>query len=493
MMHGAQMQLPQVIVQAGGQRLSQDELRGLDEVRVQQRLSMPSLCELSFFDLPGTPNAADDLAPGVSLWVGTRQAPDTPLFVGDITAVEHTYSPSGAHEVHVRGYDRLHQLRQQHQLRTFARATLVEVARQVAREYGLRIEAARSGLSWPLLIQHQQSDLELLVEISALGGLHLTLRGDILHLITLDGIGAPLPLRLSENLLEARLEMNNDLSRHLVTASGWDPLRAAFQTRIEAERNGLFNGRTAARQVGPGIRSAHHLVNEGTADEDHARALAQAEMDFRRTRETTLWGVACGDPVLRPGTPVEVTGTLPSLAGRYVLTEVTHLVNNRLGFVSEISSLPPAPRQRARGVTASVGVVSDVHDPDEYGRVKVRLPAYGDVETDWMGVLTPGAGPHKGLVIPPANGDTVLVLLVHEDPGQGIVLGGLYGARKVPDSGINLLGQVRRYTWSTPGGQRVQLDDSGDTIHLENGAGSYIKLDGDKVVIAGKAIDFRSR
>ena len=44
-----------------------------------------------------------------------------------------------------------------------------------------------------------------------------------------------------------------------------------------------------------------------------------------------------------------------------------------------------------------------------------------------MHVLTPGAGKGKGLIALPDVGDRVLILCSHQDPGQGIVLGGLYG------------------------------------------------------------------
>lgn len=54
--------------------------------------------------------------------------------------------------------------------------------------------------------------------------------------------------------------------------------------------------------------------------------------------EMTLWGVATGDARLRPGAPVDIVGVANAAAGRYVLTEVTHLVNTVQGFVSELSS-----------------------------------------------------------------------------------------------------------------------------------------------------------
>ena len=34
-----------------------------------------------------------------------------PLFVGEVTAVEHVYEPGHGREIRVRGYDRLHRTR----------------------------------------------------------------------------------------------------------------------------------------------------------------------------------------------------------------------------------------------------------------------------------------------------------------------------------------------------------------------------------------------
>ena len=150
--------------------------------------------------------------------------------------------------------------------------------------------------------------------------------------------------------------------------------------------------------------------------------------------------------------------------------------------------------------------MTQIDDPAKLGRVRVSLPTYGNVETDWMGVLSAGAGAGKGFMTLPDIGDHVLVLFAHKDPGQGVVLGGLYGVQEPPDVGIDG-GVVRRYTLLTPGGQRIRLDDGQQTIRLENSGGSYCELSpqkvrvhaavdleieapGQRVVIRGKNIDF---
>ena len=227
----------------------------------------------------------------------------------------------------------------------------------------------------------------------------------------------------------------------------------------------------------------------------------------RIAREVTLCGVAQGDAALMPGVTVDISGVASPLEGRYVLTSVTHLVDRRRGFVSEISTLPPAAESRSQAATVLWGTVSRVDDPDKLGRVRASLPTLGNVETNWMGVVAVGAGNGKGLVFLPNVGDQVLVLLIASDASQAVVLGGLFGVNGPGDYGVEDRA-VQRFTLGTAGGQKIQLDDAGETLRLQNKAGSYleftpkrtllhsvveleIEAPGQPVVIKGKTIDFR--
>jgi phage protein D/phage baseplate assembly protein gpV len=497
--------LPEVQVEAEGVSLAAEDLNALAGIRVQQRLSLPTLCELTFSDPPGPLTAAARLEPGTALRV-VVVGQHEPLFVGQVTAVEHCYEPAGGREIRVRGYDLLHQLRKRQSVRAHVQVTTRDLAQELVADLGLTVQAAEPGPLWPRLIQYRQSDLELLQEVAERCGLYLAVRGNVLHLLTLQGIGEAVPLVVGETLLEARIEINADTACRSVEAVGWD---TSLIERHEGQVSRARVGRAVGAEVVParvGGSGKRELVDEGTPNDDHAVGLAQAELDLRLAREVTLWGVAEGDSRLRPGTPVEVTGVADTIAGRYVLSAVTHIIDARKGFISEVSTEPPAQRPGARSSAAAPGVVSQIDDPEKLGRIRVSLPTYGNVETDWMGVMSAGAGSGKGLMTLPDIGDHVLVLFAHEDPGQGIVLGGLYGAHEPPDVGIEG-GAVRRYTLLTPGGQRIRLDDGQQTIRLENSGGSYCELSphkvrvhaavdleieapGQRVVIRGKNIDF---
>ena len=119
--------LPRVGITADGSALAAAAYRGLTEVRVQQRLSLPTLCELVFADPRGPQDTAARLAPGTPLVVRAGEQA-VPLFTGEVTAVTWVYGPSGQRELRVRGYDLLHRLRKRQPLKAHVNVTVAELA-----------------------------------------------------------------------------------------------------------------------------------------------------------------------------------------------------------------------------------------------------------------------------------------------------------------------------------------------------------------------------
>jgi phage baseplate assembly protein gpV/phage protein D len=501
--------LPQVTLASDGVLLSQQEGRALSEVHVRQALSLPTHCELVFSDPPGPLSEPAKLRPGSKLRVTVRGF-DVALFAGEVTAVEHVFGAGGGRQLRVRAYDASHRLRKHQRPRAHVRVSARTLAQELAAGAGLTVDADVDGPTYELLVQHRQDDLELLVEVLERCGLFFTVRGDELHLVTLEGRGDALPLRLGETLLEARLEVNGDPACRRVEVAGWDALAAEVH-RGEAGRARL--GRDTAAEAPPGDMGGdgrRSFPGEAAAGDNHAEALAQAELDVRQAGEVTLWGVAEGDPRLRPAAVVQLDGVGSELTGHHVLTTVTHTIDDRLGYVSTIESTPPTLHPRPSAAVVTEALVTQVGDPDRRGRVRARLPAYFDVETGWMEVVALGAGGSKGLLVLPDVDDTVLVLLANGDPAEGLVLGGLYGSRDVPDAGGVVGGAVRAFQLRTPGGLVVRLDDEHHTVRVEDGEGSFFELaprrvtvhaagdleigaPGHRVVIRGQAIDFESQ
>lgn len=473
--------IPRIGIEIDGAALSPEDALSLAEVRVQQRLSLPALCELTFLHPTGTLAGEAPASAGSSLKV-TAGDDNAVLFAGEVTAIEYAYDPSNGREVRLRGYDLLHRLRKRQPVRAHVEITALDLAKELTSDLGVSVDAADPGPVWQRIAQHRQSDFDLLVEVTERCGFYFTLRDNTLQLLTLEGTGSPVPLALGDSLLEARFEVNGDLSCRSVAVAGWDPLRV---TRHDGSSNSPRVGRDVVAVAAPselGGTGERIFVDETAQSDRQAEAMAQAELDYRTAKETTLWGVADGSVDLTPGTVVDLQRVASSLEGRYVLASVNHTLDPVKGFISEFSTAPPVPRIRPSATIAALGIVTQVDDPDTMGRVKVTLPTYGDIETDWMCVLAPGAGAGKGLGALPDVDDQVLVLFVRQDPTQGVVLGGLFGEKEGPDWGVDD-GAVKRYTLQTRGGQVIQLDDKKELIRLENRDGSYIELSPKKVLI----------
>jgi uncharacterized protein involved in type VI secretion and phage assembly len=466
--------LPEVLVSVEGARLSPAELLGLESVLVQQRLSMPALCELVFRNYSGSSSNPAALTAGTSITVALQEH-DLPLFSGTITAVERRYGPSGEREVRVRGYDRLHQLRRQQSLRAFVQINAAELAREMVAGLGLSVQYTDTGPLWQTLIQHQDSDFELLNRVTAPYGLYLLLEGNTLHLLPLTGTGERIPIRLGETLLEARIETNTAFACDSLRFRGWDPLSAESFT---ADAGGA--GLPDALEAAVGWQSGY--LGGAMHDARHSEQLAQSEYERRAAREQIFWGIAEGSPSLRPGVTAVTSGGDAHMDGEYVITAAKHTIELRRGYITEISSMPPERVEMDPSARVTLGEVTSVDDPQNLGRVRVKLPTYSEMETGWLQVLSAGAGPGKGLVALPDTGDRVLVLFVQANPGLALVLGGLYGMGGPEDSGVDG-GSVRRYTFHTSGGQRIRLDDARGVIRCENSQGSYIELGPDTVRI----------
>lgn len=491
------VQVPRVAIELDGAALPEPLDAYLLSVRVQQKLSVPSLCELRFL---GSEQASARLRLGTTLSVSIRGRSDE-LFFGSISALDYVHDPSQRSEIRVRAYDALWTLRHRQQVRAHQQQTLVGLAREVTADLGLTVESDIDGPLWQRLIQ-TGSDLELLAELANRCGLHFTLRGTRLCFLSLAGLGAPLPLTLGTNLLEASVEINANGLCSAVTANGWDPWHAqARGASARVARSGRKLGMD--EPLGAGERS---LVGVALQDDAQAEALAQATLDLGAARAVTFRGVSEGDPALRPGSLVAVDGVARCVTGKYVLTEVTHTLDPEHGFQSEMSSMPPVVPPIKSGAGSALGVVTRVDDPEQLGRIQVTLPAFCDVETDWLEVLAAGAGQGKGLLALPDVGDTVLLLLAANDPTQAVVIGSLFAANRLPQ-GEERVGEGASFSFISPGGHKLRLDDGTQTVRIEDRSGSFLELTpgnlklhaagtldidapGQRIFIRGRKVDF---
>jgi uncharacterized protein involved in type VI secretion and phage assembly len=136
-----------------------------------------------------------------------------------------------------------------------------------------------------------------------------------------------------------------------------------------------------------------------------------------------------------------------------------------------------------------VGVVTDNKDPDNLGRVKVRLPwLSADEESAWARIATLFAGKERGAFFLPEVDDEVLVAFEHGDPRVPYVLGGLWNGKDLPPE-TNANGQNDKRLLTSRSGLRILLDDTagGEKVEIADKDGEVkvvVDMAGKKVTIS---------
>lgn len=158
-----------------------------------------------------------------------------------------------------------------------------------------------------------------------------------------------------------------------------------------------------------------------------------------------------------------------------------------------------------------VALVVDNEDPDDQGRVKVRLPWSADSDSQryeaWARLATLMAGAGRGTWFVPDPDDEVLVAFEAGDPGRPFVVGALWNGSDSPPEQMTsgnprrtiLTGAGVRITLDdtdgdvnllleTPGGQSVHLTDSPAAVTVEDSNGNSVTTDSSGITINGASM-----
>lgn len=92
-------------------------------------------------------------------------------------------------------------------------------------------------------------------------------------------------------------------------------------------------------------------------------------------------------------------------------------------------------RRQGNGIV--IGIVIDLEDPDNLGRVRVRYPHLEDQESTWARTVSLMAGPERGAFFRPEVEDEVLIGFEHNDPRRPYVLGAVWNQTDPPPADDN--------------------------------------------------------
>lgn len=479
--------LSQFYVKLDGSDASEEFMRDLMEITVENSLHLPDVATLQLHDPHLLWIDADSLAPGKSVQISARgPAGEKLIFDGEIVELEPDFHPA-TQILTVRAFDRLHRLARGQHMRSFLNVTDGDLVRKLAQEVGLKAQSATTSQVHHYVFQNNQTNLAFLRDRAAALGYLLYVRGNTLYFEPPKAEGQPIPLEWGVTLSEFRPRMTTLGQSGGVTVRGWDP--ATRQEIVGHAQKGQTAPQVGVKQSGGDLaQGAFHVdaqsqgVMRPVRSQAEADAQAQALQDQRASRFIEAEGICAGNPAVVAGASVEVSAVGDRFGGTYFITSTTHVYAAQSGYVTHfsVSGLHPstllsvlqpqhvgaAAGQPQHSMGLVIGIVTDNQDPQGQGRVKVKYPALTtDHASDWARVVAVGAGAQRGIQFLPEVNDEVLVGFEMGDIHHPYVLGGLWNGQDLPpQSSTDVVrgGKVTLRMLMSREGHFIAFDESDD-------------------------------
>jgi uncharacterized protein involved in type VI secretion and phage assembly len=430
------------------------------------------------------------------------------LIKGEITALEPSFSPGGETALTVRGYDKSHRLHRGKKTRTFLKIKDSDLVRTIAGEAGLTPQADTTSTTYDYVLQNNQTNMEFLMARAERIGYQVYSAEGSLYFKKGDATLATGPeLVFLDNLLSFQPCWTASGQADKAIVRGWDPKgKAAIESTATpaaslnqggmtqtggAKSQAAFGGSAEAIVVDrPVFTAAEAGELSAGLSHDIGREFVQAE------------GVCEGDPKVKAGCKVTVKGVGTRFSGSYLVTSATHLYTIE-GYTVNFSISGRQPNTLSHLLESSNGhgmqgvvaaMVTNVKDPEDLGRVKVKYPWLGrspqgaDIESDWVRIAAPMAGAERGFMLLPEVNDEVLVAFEHGDIHRPYLVGALWGSTDKPpkknSEAVGSDGKVNQRVLKTRAGHLIILDDkqgeeqisvtskSGHTVILDDKSGS---------------------
>ena len=284
-------------------------------------------------------DAGGDLRLGAAVTVGGGDATSpAEIFRGTITGLEAIHHRGKPPELALLAEDALQKARLKRRSRVFEDQSLADIVRQIAGEHGLTPQVSDLDQNFGPQVQMNETDLGFLRRLLARVDADLQVVGTELQVSARSGVQrGQLDLDAGRDFHFARALADFAHQVSGTTVKGWDV------------RNGQaisVNGQDNAAGPGEGDRGGGLLEQALGARTEHtgrlavfndaeAQALADATRNGRARQFLTLHAVAGGNPSLRVGTHVRVTGLGRWFANTYYVTETRHLFDLESGYRTE--------------------------------------------------------------------------------------------------------------------------------------------------------------
>lgn len=410
--------------------------------------------------------------------VADRKGETSPVITGVVTAIETEYENAVATTI-LRGLDHSFTMMRQRRATGYLNMTASEIVRKVAALDGVEIGTIESTSTlYPLTTQPNISDWQFVQYLAERSDMEADFdhAGRLRFRAPVRATAGTIELDFETDVLHCRAGVSASDQVSQVVSRGWNvDAKMPVLGRATAVSNPEYSiGTTPGRAAT--VFGAATLTETGTPYGTQAeadRAAKSLAADITSAFAEMEIGVR-GWPDLLPGVVIRLKGAGEPFDGSYTVSATRHAFGRDNRYTTEVRvtgrqvrtlyglAAGAQPEPRIPGVVNAI--VTDINDPKQQGRVKLKFPWFDDTYvTDWARTVQFG-GHRGGGVISPEVDDEVLVAFDRGSLDHPYVLGGLYSnpqnSPSKHDVPLHTGGRLNRRSLVSRTGHRLELVDA---------------------------------
>jgi len=496
--------LSQVYIKIRGSDAPEELMNEIYEIVVDTSLHLPNMFTLRLNDsgLKWIDSKTLDLGKEVEISAKAIEANQKEkLMEGEVTAIEPEFIQDMGANLVIRGYGKSHRLHRSKKARVFVNMSDSTIVQNIAGENGLSANVESTSPTHEQVFQDYQTDMEFIQDRARRNGYFAYVDADSKLIFRKQPqTRGKVVLQWGGNLLDLHIRKSTVEQVGKANVHGWDikAKKEILATVAGPEGTPVVGGSLqdggqvakSAYQLKPD-QGVEHLNTFPVQDVTEANKIAQSSLNEKGNAFLQAEGTCLGDPKVQAGAKVEIKGIGDKFSGTYLVTRAIHRYGED-GYTTkfEISGYRAntlaqllTNNNGSGGYGVVVGIVTNAKDPEDLARVKVKYPTISnDLESNWIRLVSPMAGPDRGFEFIPEVNDEVLVAFEYNDFNKPYILGALWnGTDKPPATSKDAVNDkgVNKRIMKTRSGHTITLDDTEkkEQISIVSKSGHTITLD----------------
>jgi phage protein D len=304
-------------------------------MEVEDTVDLPAMCHftLNFWDQAQQKLKEVYLTKfkiGTSIAVKMGLAGLSPIFTGEVTALEPSYGGDGEGDsLTIRAYNRLHRLRFGTHQRTFEKMKDSEIASSIAGEVGLTGQVDNTAVKHAHVSQRNVNNLTFLLERAKPINYEVVVEDKTLFFRkSPEPEGPEITLTYRVNLLQFSPRQRTVSEGGKVEVRGWDVKnkKSILGKAGSGDETTKMGGSTTGAQLSESafIKSTRTITDRSVIDADEANGMARAIYNRQQRDFVEADGTCPGIPDLVAGKTIEIEGVGDPFSGTYYVTSATH-------------------------------------------------------------------------------------------------------------------------------------------------------------------------